>query len=127
MLAAALKANRRASIFGAPTPAMGAVQSLVPLGVDGERGRLYLTTERYLDPSGARLDKRGVTPDVALAPAPPDTGCRETDAPLDDGAGQCARRSLAEDPALQRALAHLLGEAAVAVDPSAAKPEPRKP
>jgi carboxyl-terminal processing protease len=63
ILAAALQENHRATLLGRKTYGKGSVQSVMPLS-DGRA--LKLTTSRYYTPSGASLDKRGLTPDISI-------------------------------------------------------------
>ena len=120
VLAAALKDNGRATLLGTPSQGLAGVQSFVMLGANGNRGVLFMTTERYLAPSGAPINKGGVKPDktVPAVPALPavatEVTCRDGDRPETDGAGQCVRRSLAEDAVLRAALDHLHGASAAA-------------
>jgi carboxyl-terminal processing protease len=63
ILAAALQENHRATLIGHRTYGKGTVQSVLPLS-DGRA--IKLTTSRYYTPSGASLDKRGLTPDIGI-------------------------------------------------------------
>lgn len=120
VLAAALKENGRATVLGKPSQGLAGAQSFVMLGAGGERGSLFLTTERYLSPSGARIDKGGIKPDktvpaALVSPAAAtEAVCRDIDRPETDGAGQCVRRPVAEDAVLRAALDHLNGASAAA-------------
>jgi carboxyl-terminal processing protease len=60
VVAAALKENGRARLFGTRTYGKGSVQIILPLS-DGSS--LHLTTARWLTPSGAQMDGRGIEPD----------------------------------------------------------------
>ena len=78
IFAAALSGNKRAEIIGERTLGRAGVQELVKLP-DGSG--LWITSSRYLPPSGTPLQAKGLEPDVAVdqpdaefgAPAPPDT------------------------------------------------------
>lgn len=111
ILAAALQDNKRATLIGSKSAGLGAVSSFVPL--PGNRGAIRMKTGRYLSPSGRSLDKGGIKPDIEIKPAVTDAAqaCREVDKPADDGDGQCERRSVADDPVLQAAIAYLDGTA----------------
>lgn len=63
IVAAALKEHRRAVIVGQRSYGKGSVQSVIPLGEDGQ---LKLTTSLYLSPSGKTIQARGVEPDVPV-------------------------------------------------------------
>ena len=65
VLAGALKDSRRGSIVGENTFGKGLIQTLVPLS-DGSA--VVVTVSRYQTPSGADINKVGITPDRALAP-----------------------------------------------------------
>ena len=64
VVAAALKENGRARLFGQRTYGKGSVQVILPLS-DGSS--LHLTTARWLTPSGAQLDGAGIEPDTTVA------------------------------------------------------------
>jgi carboxyl-terminal processing protease len=69
ILAGALKDHGRAQLVGRRTFGKGSVQTVMPLS--GGRA-LKLTTSVYATPSGARIDQRGIEPDVELGgPEPP--------------------------------------------------------
>ncbi len=78
IFAAALSGNKRAEIVGERTLGRAGVQELVKLP-DGSG--LWITSSRYLPPSGTALQTRGLEPDVPVdqpdaefgEPAPPDT------------------------------------------------------
>jgi carboxyl-terminal processing protease len=63
VFAAALAGNQRAELFGEHTIGRAAVQRLVRLP-DGSG--LWISTTRFLTPSGAPLHERGLTPTVAV-------------------------------------------------------------
>jgi carboxyl-terminal processing protease len=63
ILAGALKDHGRAQLVGRRTFGKGSVQTVIPLP-DGRA--LKLTTSVYATPSGARIDQRGIEPDVEL-------------------------------------------------------------
>ena len=77
VFAAALAGNKRAELIGERTIGRTGVQELIKLP-DGSA--LWITASRYLTPSGAPLQAKGVEPDVAVdqpegefgAPAPAD-------------------------------------------------------
>lgn len=74
ILAGALKDHGRAQLVGRRTFGKGSVQTVIPLA-DGRA--LKLTTSVYATPSGARIDQRGIEPDVELeGPEPPVTAPR---------------------------------------------------
>lgn len=62
IVAAALQDHGRAVIVGQRTQGRGSIQTVRPLS---ERGALKYTTAVWESPSGARLEGRGVVPDVA--------------------------------------------------------------
>jgi len=66
LVAGALQDNRRATIVGSRTFGKGSIQSVVPLGTDDG---IKFTVARYFTPEGHEIQARGVTPDVAVAPA----------------------------------------------------------
>ncbi len=63
ILAGALKDNGRAVLVGRRTYGKGSVQTVIPLA-DGRA--LKLTTSHYATPSGAKIDQRGIDPDVLV-------------------------------------------------------------
>lgn len=63
IVAGALKDHHRATIVGQQTYGKGSVQTVVPLS-DGHA--IKLTTSRYFTPSGASIQKTGITPDVVV-------------------------------------------------------------
>jgi carboxyl-terminal processing protease len=77
IFAAALAGNKRAELIGERTIGRAGIQELVKLP-DGSG--LWITSARYLTPSGAPLQAKGLEPDVAVeqadgefgSPAPPD-------------------------------------------------------
>lgn len=62
ILAGALRDHRRATLVGRRTFGKGSVQTIMPL-TDGRA--LKLTTSVYSTPSGARIDRQGIDPDVS--------------------------------------------------------------
>ncbi len=75
ILAGALHDQKRATLVGRRTYGKGSVQTVIPLA----NGRaLKLTTSYYATPSGARINERGIEPDVAVE------GVEEPPAELDD-------------------------------------------
>ena len=63
ILAAALRDNNRATLYGRRTYGKGSVQSVMPLS-GGQA--LKLTTANYYTPKGQSLNQRGITPDVVI-------------------------------------------------------------
>jgi carboxyl-terminal processing protease len=63
ILAGALKDNGRAVLVGRRTYGKGSVQTVIPLA-DGRA--LKLTTSHYATPSGAKIDQRGIDPDLEV-------------------------------------------------------------
>lgn len=63
ILAAALRDNNRAALYGSRTYGKGSVQSVMPLS-GGQA--LKLTTANYYTPKGQSLNQRGITPDVVI-------------------------------------------------------------
>jgi carboxyl-terminal processing protease len=62
-VAAALQDHKRGVIVGEKTFGIGSIQTILPLN----RGRgLKLTTAYWVRPSGAKIEKEGVVPDVAV-------------------------------------------------------------
>ncbi len=96
IVAAALQDRHRAKIVGQRSYGAGTIQTLIPLN-SGRDGALKLTTGIVYRPSGARLEKLAVTPDIAVAQSP---------APVSDSS---------EDAQLQRAFDMLRAESAPAV------------
>jgi carboxyl-terminal processing protease len=78
VFAAALDGNDRADLVGERTIGRAARQQLIKLP-DGSG--LYLSSERYLSPSGASIHEKGLTPDVQVEQPDVDFG---TDAPAGD-------------------------------------------
>lgn len=93
---AALQEARRAVVIGEPTAGAVLISQETPLP-DG--GRLILSRSDFVTSGGVRLEKRGVTPDVAAVLSPED-------------------RSAGRDPALEVALALLAATAPMAHDPA---------
>lgn len=70
MVAAALQTHAQAGhlvalVVGQPTRGKSALQQLVPLA-DGLAGAVYLTTARWLTPSGVCVAGQGIQPDVLI-------------------------------------------------------------
>ncbi|MGD9598796.1 MAG: S41 family peptidase [Steroidobacteraceae bacterium] len=63
ILAGALKDHQRALLAGRTTYGKGSVQTVMPLS--GGRA-VKLTTSRYFTPSGASIQDKGITPDIAI-------------------------------------------------------------
>jgi len=66
IVAGALKDHQRATIVGLTSFGKGSVQTVIPLG-GGRDGALSITTARYYTPSGASIQKIGITPDLEVA------------------------------------------------------------
>jgi carboxyl-terminal processing protease len=114
ILAGALQDHDRATVVGRRSYGKGSVQTVIPLP-DGRA--LKLTTSYYATPSGARINDRGIEPDLRVegveqAPA-------ELDAVVD--AGELLRR----DRELRVALGALQGASRFAALPVAAAARPR--
>jgi carboxyl-terminal processing protease len=114
ILAGALQDHDRATVVGRRSYGKGSVQTVIPLP-DGRA--LKLTTSYYATPSGARINDRGIEPDLRVegveqAPA-------ELDAVVD--AGELLRR----DRELRVALGALQGASRLAALPVAAAARPR--
>lgn len=69
ILAAALQANGRAVIVGEPTPGMGSIQTLFPLGPPGRGAMLKLTSSYWHGPKDAELDGKPLEPDLRAGDA----------------------------------------------------------
>jgi carboxyl-terminal processing protease len=65
IVAGALRDHKRATLLGRQTYGKGSVQTVVPLS--GGHA-IKLTTSRYYTPSGASINKKGITPDVVVDP-----------------------------------------------------------
>ncbi len=63
---AALQENKRATVVGARTFGVGAIQTIFPMG---DRGGFRLTTAHFLTPNGRELETVGVAPDVVVEQA----------------------------------------------------------
>ncbi len=85
LIAAALQDRKRAQVFGRATRGSGMVQSLLPL--EGH-GALKITSGEMLRPNGARLQGRGVTPDL---PAPAELNCQPI--PIGERVDPCLARA----------------------------------
>jgi carboxyl-terminal processing protease len=66
IVAGALKDHQRATLVGLTSFGKGSVQTVIPLG-QGRDGALSITTARYYTPSGASIQKIGITPDLEVA------------------------------------------------------------
>jgi carboxyl-terminal processing protease len=66
ILAAALQDRRRAKVVGLPSFGAGTIDTVIPLR-GGQQGAVRLLTTFAYRPSGAPLEKVGVTPDVVVA------------------------------------------------------------
>lgn len=65
IFAGAIKDNRRGDVVGARSFGKGSVQGIFPLGYAG--AGIRLTTALFYSPSGKRISKNGVDPDLAVA------------------------------------------------------------
>lgn len=66
IVAGALKDQERATIVGLTSFGKGSVQTVIPMN-QGRDGALSITTARYYTPSGASIQKIGITPDLEVA------------------------------------------------------------
>ena len=66
IVAGALKDHQRATLVGLTSFGKGSVQTVIPLS-GGRDGALSITTARYYTPSGASIQKIGITPDLEVA------------------------------------------------------------
>jgi carboxyl-terminal processing protease len=66
IVAGALQDHKRATVLGSRTFGKGSVQTIIPLGRDGENGALRLTTARFYTPSGRSIQAKGIEPDIVL-------------------------------------------------------------
>ena len=68
IVAGALQDHQRATILGMTSFGKGSVQTVIPLGPNGENdGALRLTTARYYTPSGHSIQAEGIVPNIAVA------------------------------------------------------------
>lgn len=65
LMAAALHDSRRAVLLGSKTFGESAMETVIPLNGDGA---IRLTTSRFLSPSGAEIEGKGIEPDLAVSP-----------------------------------------------------------
>ena len=72
IVAGALQDLRRATILGTQSFGKGSVQTIIPLGANGENGALRLTTALYYTPSGRSIQGTGITPDIKVDEPLPD-------------------------------------------------------
>lgn len=63
ILSCALQDNKKAKILGTKTFGKGIIQSIVPLN-DGSG--VTITVEEYISPSGNKIHKKGITPDIKV-------------------------------------------------------------
>jgi carboxyl-terminal processing protease len=66
IVAGALQDHKRATVLGSRTFGKGSVQTIIPLGREGENGALRLTTARFYTPSGRSIQAKGIDPDIIL-------------------------------------------------------------
>ena len=111
ILAAALRDNNRATLYGHRTYGKGSVQSVMPLS-GGQA--LKLTTANYYTPNGQSLNRRGIEPDVEISTA-------EAPLPELDDAGRASTLA-SRDAVIAVALQGLRGKPHLA----AAPPRPRR-
>ena len=126
LVAGALQDHGRAKVVGSQTFGKGSIQTVIPLSSESA---IKLTVARYFTPSGKEIQARGITPDVVIKQAFPDSAAngvflREVDLAnhlptindADQGAVQKLKRPTAEktsmfgtanDLALQTAVALL--------------------
>jgi carboxyl-terminal processing protease len=71
LVAGALQDNRRAKVVGSQTFGKGSIQTIIPLSKDSA---IKLTVARYFTPLGKEIQARGITPDVVIQQAFPDSG-----------------------------------------------------
>jgi carboxyl-terminal processing protease len=83
IVAGALRDHHRGLLYGQTSYGKGSVQSVVPLGTGNA---LKLTTAHYLTPSGARINGRGIDPDVPVPSGDPRRQYRGSDGlvPVDE-------------------------------------------
>jgi carboxyl-terminal processing protease len=67
LVAGALQDHGRGKVVGARTYGKGSIQTVFRLS---EESAIKLTIARYFTPKGHEVQARGITPDVAVAPAP---------------------------------------------------------
>ncbi len=128
IVAGALQDHNRAIIMGEPTFGKGSVQTVIPLA-DGSA--LRLTTSLYYTPSGRSIQAKGIEPDILVAFEIPSQeeedfvdplrrlreidlprhmeNARPSEDPKMDAAMEEARKILAQDNQLRRALDLLKG------------------
>jgi len=113
ILAGALQDHDRAMLIGRRSYGKGSVQTVIPLP-DGRA--LKLTTSYYATPSGARINERGIEPDLRVE------GAEQPPAELDAvvGPGDLLQR----DRELRVALGALKGSSRLAALPAAAAARP---
>jgi carboxyl-terminal processing protease len=113
ILAGALQDHHRATVVGRRSYGKGSVQTVIPLA-DGRA--LKLTTSYYATPSGAKINDRGIEPDLRL------DGVEEPPAELDQktGGGELLRR----DREVRVALGALRGASRLAALPVTAAGRP---
>lgn len=65
LVVAALHDNHRAVLLGSKTFGESAMETLIPLNGNGA---IRLTTARFLSPSGAEIESKGIEPDLKVSP-----------------------------------------------------------
>ncbi len=71
IVAGAIQDDQRGKLVGETTYGKGSVQILTPL--DNNQGAARITIARWLTPNGRQIDKKGLTPDKAVALTADDT------------------------------------------------------
>lgn len=66
ILAGAIKDRHRGTILGEKTFGKGSVQTFMPFSAKTEGGGMFVTIARYYTPSGFKLDKIGLSPDIEI-------------------------------------------------------------
>lgn len=69
IVAGALQDRGRATIVGLNSFGKGSVQTVMPLGQNGQDGALRLTTARYYTPLGRSIQGAGIEPDIEISGA----------------------------------------------------------
>lgn len=66
IVAGALQDHGRAQIIGTRSFGKGSVQTIIPLGHDGSKGAIRMTTARYYTPSNRSIQAKGINPDIVV-------------------------------------------------------------